>query len=289
MIRNGMYTLRNVTPDGWRTVSCERAFERLEPDDGKLSRPVLRGLEGSNALRLPGMLNNPINNIDPSGHKTCDSDGYCGSYDPPTHYEINISDDFTAEEKAEIMAAILMISAKLGGWRVFNSVFGGTIFIRDTTLGSWGGITSVIGVRLNPSLLTEYVVTHEMGHVFQGLVYAVDYDNSPANQLAKASNVIVDDDGEIVSGLDNGTYRRTDMVYQTCPGGKGCQFEEHPTSIDINAVPPVDPDNANEDVADMFLNWVYDSFNYDARANGAGTARYEWWNSRMSGWIGTIN
>jgi hypothetical protein len=60
MIGNGMYTLRNAAPDGWRTVSYKRAFERLEPDDGKLSRPVLRGLEGSNALRLPdpAQLNN---------------------------------------------------------------------------------------------------------------------------------------------------------------------------------------------------------------------------------------
>jgi hypothetical protein len=117
----------------------------------------------------------------------------------------------------------------------------------------------------------------------------VDYDNSPANQLAKASNVIVDDDGEVVSGLDNDTYLRTDMGYQTCPGGKGCQFEEHPTSIDTNAVPPADPNNPYEDVADMFLNWVYDSFDYSDPANGAGTARYEWWDSRMADWIDAIS
>jgi hypothetical protein len=80
MIGNGMYTLRNAAPDGWRTVSYKRAFERLEPDDGKLSRPVLRGLEGSNALRLPGVRNNPLRYTDPSGHNpACGPDGvYCG-------------------------------------------------------------------------------------------------------------------------------------------------------------------------------------------------------------------
>jgi hypothetical protein len=31
------------------------AFEGLEPYDGNLSRTVLRGLGGSNALRLPGL------------------------------------------------------------------------------------------------------------------------------------------------------------------------------------------------------------------------------------------
>jgi RNA-directed DNA polymerase len=30
------------------------AYQRLEPDDGKLSRPVLRGGSGSNATSLPG-------------------------------------------------------------------------------------------------------------------------------------------------------------------------------------------------------------------------------------------
>ena len=40
----------------------------LEPDDGKLSRPVLRGLGGSNAPWLPGVNNSPVNYNDPKGH-----------------------------------------------------------------------------------------------------------------------------------------------------------------------------------------------------------------------------
>jgi hypothetical protein len=43
-------------------------LERLEPDDGKLSCPVLRGLGGSNAPRLPGARYNPIRYNDPTGH-----------------------------------------------------------------------------------------------------------------------------------------------------------------------------------------------------------------------------
>ena len=35
-------------------VSPKEAFEVLEPDDGKLSRPVLRGLGPSNGVRLLG-------------------------------------------------------------------------------------------------------------------------------------------------------------------------------------------------------------------------------------------
>jgi hypothetical protein len=37
------------------TASCKRRYKRLEPDDGKLSSPVLRGEKGSNALDLPGI------------------------------------------------------------------------------------------------------------------------------------------------------------------------------------------------------------------------------------------
>jgi hypothetical protein len=33
------------------------AFERLEPDEAKVSRPVLKGLGGGNATRLPNILN----------------------------------------------------------------------------------------------------------------------------------------------------------------------------------------------------------------------------------------
>jgi hypothetical protein len=40
-----------------RVTSLPRsAFEGLEPCDGNLSRTVLRGLGGSNAPRLPGLL-----------------------------------------------------------------------------------------------------------------------------------------------------------------------------------------------------------------------------------------
>jgi hypothetical protein len=36
-------------------VSSTRRYQGLEPDAGKLSSPVLRGLGGSNPARLPGI------------------------------------------------------------------------------------------------------------------------------------------------------------------------------------------------------------------------------------------
>lgn len=98
----------------------------------------------------------------------------------------------------------------------------------------------------------------------------------------------------MISGLVYGTYIRKDNGYQACPGDYACKFEEHPTSIDINAKDedgnpdPQNPNNPNEDTADMFLNWVYNSFDYTEQAKGAGTARYNWWNDRMEGWVNTL-
>jgi len=41
----------------YRSGSYQGAFERLEPDDAKVSRPVPRGLGGSNAPWLPNPQN----------------------------------------------------------------------------------------------------------------------------------------------------------------------------------------------------------------------------------------
>ena len=43
-----------------RSLHTNRDFEKLEPYEGKLSRTVLRGEEGSNALDLPDRTNNVL-------------------------------------------------------------------------------------------------------------------------------------------------------------------------------------------------------------------------------------
>jgi hypothetical protein len=44
-----------VVPDAWHDRVPQGAFARLELLEGKLSRAVLRGLDGSNPVRLPGV------------------------------------------------------------------------------------------------------------------------------------------------------------------------------------------------------------------------------------------
>ena len=56
LILRGRLTLPDVEPR-WTLINCpvpdDGAVERLEPDEGRLSCPVLRGRRRSNALLLP--------------------------------------------------------------------------------------------------------------------------------------------------------------------------------------------------------------------------------------------
>ena len=42
----------------------------------------------------------------------------------------------------------------------------------------------------------------------------------------------------------------------------------------------------NEEFADMFMNWIFNSFEYSSRAKGAETARYKWMTTNIAEWIG---
>jgi len=43
----------------------------------------------------------------------------------------------------------------------------------------------------------------------------------------------------------------------------------------------------NEEFADMFMNWAFNSFDYQlSSVNGAGMARYTWMYTNMAEWIG---
>jgi hypothetical protein len=55
VISNLERDLEEPTPIGdvFSRLRSHGAYTRLEPDDGKLSRPVLRGGSGSNAASLP--------------------------------------------------------------------------------------------------------------------------------------------------------------------------------------------------------------------------------------------
>lgn len=72
-----------------------------------------------------------------------------------------------------------------------------------------------------------------------------------------------------------GDFERTSRGYQ----GIGKPHQYHGVSWEDFVT------NANEDFADMFMNWVYDSFDDSPLAYGAGRYRYEFMEDNMRSWI----
>lgn len=74
-----------------------------------------------------------------------------------------------------------------------------------------------------------------------------------------------------------GIYERTSLGYT----GKGVPAQYHgdtPDWLDF-------PTNPKEDFADMFMNWVYHSFDYSPQAYNAGWYRYYFMEDNMRNWI----
>ena len=124
----------------------------------------------------------------------------------------------------------------------------------------------------------KYLAAHELGHDFaqaNGKVpYTVMFD---ANQY--------NSQGKIVFGSIDGTYKRTFL---------GMLSDQPPYAYHGHALYPGDVAQLtqNEDFADTFSNWVYDSFNYDAESiiNGvknadSGTIRKNWMDVNMAEWL----
>lgn len=81
-----------------------------------------------------------------------------------------------------------------------------------------------------------------------------------------------DQEGNWVFGTRNGGYERTTLGYKSnhAPDMYHGQHEWNDWNSIDNYVA------RNEDYADMFMNWVYDSFNYSDASLGAGYLRYDW-------------
>jgi hypothetical protein len=90
--------------------------------------------------------------------------------------------------------------------------------------------------------------------------------------------------GNHVTGR-NGTrgFERTELGYQHVVDALGVPrafpYQQHPLTLDDNGR------NVGEDFADMFMNWVQNSFDYSPEASGAGYVRYHWMTTNMSEWV----
>jgi hypothetical protein len=119
------------------------------------------------------------------------------------------------------------------------------------------------------------VVTHELGHTF-----AIRLSYQPYIDLGDAQ--ITDELGNWFFGTHpGGQYERTIRGYKS--DGPPYMYHGRAFWSDWNS----NEGNLarNEDFADMWMNWNFNSFDYSPEVNGAGTSRYQWFQTNMAQWV----
>ncbi len=248
--------------------------------------------------------NNPLSLIDPSGHLVCGSNSNIAEGDCSTPTEnywanfptvddliaefgVTLTGDFTEADKIAILEgltvigdAIANITGQTNSYLAFQKVFGQLTFSMSDGKkdGSWSCSGSGSGFSCDPDAggkIDARLVAHELGHTLNAIIANND-EATPYDDLWDAS--IRDNDGLWVTGIqDNGAWVRGYSGYIS----EGAPDLYHgPNDWDDAAT-----GTRNEEFADMFMNWAFDSFDYRPEANGAGTARYNWMTTNMSEWI----
>jgi RHS repeat-associated protein len=247
-----------------------------------------------NLNRYAYVRNNPIRYTDPFGHTPCAGKN---ADDGPKCFGKTISERLTRfgisastlseKEQGKLASAAIDIGVALA------SASGGTAesvvkplgisvvkssqtCAEATGFNCWGRtigheLTIYSDAKVSSTAYNRFL-THEIGHIFDNRIgpgYGSD-------ELVKATFSYAD--GTFASGVNpaTGIWLRTNAGY-SC-NDYPCQ--QHPVNTDGGQDPL-------EDFADMFLNWVYNSFDYstDANGNGAGQARYNWVTDHMSEWL----
>jgi RHS repeat-associated protein len=240
--------------------------------------------------RYAGMANNPVNFSDPSGHDP--RPGYRGDYNEPTgaldmldvakEYGINFNGGSYSQKAAVILAAIAIghklqstLEKATSASQAFSSVMGevtATFSGSEKGCNASGGNGFVCGTS---TWSDPRVYTHEFGHTF-----SQEYGRRPYNELGEAYSE--DLDGNWIMGTHNGNYERTLRGYK----GDGPPYMYHGPDYDIDWNSNTDNIARNEDYADMFMNWIYNSFDTAGGTFGAGNQRYAWMSVNVAETIG---
>lgn len=135
--------------------------------------------------------------------------------------------------------------------------------------------------------LNERFIVHEFGHVLQNTIDGVNARQTPPTpsvgpyyDLEEAQ--LVDKKGDWITGTHpGGVFERTMLGY-TNDGipdvyhGRR-EWDDWNTNVNHTA--------RNEYFADMFMNWVFNSFEYNDPYSDAGQIRYDWMQAHMQNWI----
>ena len=226
---------------------------------------------------------------------------------------------WTLDEQVEILGAIQKVGEEFSrirgtgetSWDAFKIVYGdGVLFHRGGRSGDPvcnGGVPQTVkcfGSAPMGEQSPVRLLVHELGHTLvKTRYYEVETPYNQVRDLKIVDDTPVNEDGPFwVTGthptggacLNNadpnsalgrqcaatdadhyGSFQRTSRGYM----GPGAPHQYHGAGwTDFVA-------NENEDFADMFMNWVYNSFDYRPEAYNAGWYRYYFMEDNMRNWI----
>jgi hypothetical protein len=172
---------------------------------------------------------------------------------------------------------LMAINGEKNEQAAFSKVYGKTTITWNDQAGDGCGAGANSFSCNRDTILTAKLVAHELGHVFSW-----EYGGNPYTDLGNAA--LQDDEGKWITGKHTepgGVFERTELGYKS--GGPPDMYhgpddwEDDWDSNENNVA-------RNEDYADMFMNWVFDSFDYSG-ASGAGQYRYDWMTTNVAEYV----
>jgi hypothetical protein len=230
---------------------------------------------------------------------TCTATATTTSTPDLDEYGITFEGSWSENEKEIVLTTITAVGQKLAAFlgdgssiSVFVKVYG-TPFRFYRVGGTYGSCEG--GYHLvtcySSATINERLLAHELGHSFQHSINGVNTqqptptpDKGPYYDLGKAA--ITDNQGNWVTGTHpgpGGVFERTIQGYKS--GGIPDMYHGPEDWSDWNS--NENHTARNEDFADMFMNWVFDSFSNSTsdKDNEAGIRRYNWVQYHMPDWI----
>jgi RHS repeat-associated protein len=255
--------------------------------------------------------NNPLNRVDPSGHGDCNVHKVKGCNNPDP-FHLKFRGKWTSQKMSQVRSAAERTDSRLrmydlemaqravsgtplaasnvcrwctkGEGSAWESVFGKATLVssgsRDYYKNKAGNSVEYGAITDGPHQITFHTLAmesndenfvmntlHEFGHMFAGNASNSSLTGDrrqPYVDIAAAA--ITDATGIQIAG---GTLRTNDGYQLT--NGDRLPFQQHGGA------------SGGEDFADMFMNWVQDSFDSDAA--GAGVARKSWIENGMATWV----
>ena len=233
--------------------------------------------------------NEPMRRTDPSGHYYCEG-GSCqhNIYHTYTRrqlqdeilseYEVTLVGAWSEAGRHEIIMGVYTIGVSFPSSAQTSSAafsaFYDPLTIALTDAGSSGSYPVCVGSGAGVSCsgggggISSRLISHELGHTFNATLENRGIPTSPYGVLGRAQ--ILDELGFWVTGMLEGDWTRGKAGY----GSEGPPDLYHGPNWD-------DWNTPNEEFADMFMNYVFDSF----RRNAAGDARFSWMFANMPTWL----